>query len=212
MAESKHPYAYSVTSTAYLERARALILEDTARSLFYAALELRCFVEARQDLYLDAQREYARSVPKAWRIGAQGKALEAVFQSEKIQHIAWFVNNELILDAYHIPVSNSLRNNAEKLGELLHAQEVHRPADHIWWSETRQKLIQTYELAWKCNQGSLLSPMFLCDGHTVGKLMLKEEVKKRLLPFLNDGAEGKMVVDYPKSLPADWFTDLTDIF
>jgi len=208
MTESVHPYAYSITPAAYLERARALIIEDTARSLFYAALELRCFVEARQDLYLEAQKEYVRSVPRAWKIGAQGKALDGVFRSERIQHISWYVDGELILDTYHIPVSAALRNNAEKLGELLHAQEVHRQFDHNWWSETRQKLIQTYELAWTCNKGSLLSPMFLHDGRTVGKMMLNVETSEKSQPLMKEGTAGIMKVDYPESLPGDWTSDL----
>jgi len=144
-------YEYSVSPDAYLERARTLLLEDRAASLFYAAFELRCFVEARQDLHLDAQREYARSIPKHWKIGAQGKALEAVFESNKIQHIIFSYEGEQIFDAYHIPVSGDLRKRSAKLGELLHAQGKWRDSNEEWWKTTRSDLIETYEMAWLCD-------------------------------------------------------------
>lgn len=203
-------YEYSVSPTSYLERARAELLEDSARSLFYAAFELRCFVEARQDLYLDAQQEYARSVPKHWKIGAQGKALEAIFESDRIQRIIWEYEGEQVFDAYHTPVTSDLRKRAEKLGEFLHAQGTWRDSKDKWWMATRNDLLETYEIAWLCNQGSLLSPMFLHNGTTVGKMMMStnNDTSVKLKAILKEGAVGTLNVDYPQQLPDGCRSDI----
>ena len=206
-------YDYSVSPNSYLERAKHQLLADNAVSQFYAAFELRCFVEARQDQYLDAQREYARSVPRPWKIGSQGKALEAIFESESIQRIIWHYEGEEVFDAYHTPVTNELRNRAEKLGNLLHAQGVWRDPEDEWWLETRRELIEAYEIAWLCSRGSLLSPMFLQDGHTVGKMMLPTDdgTAEKLKEILKEGATGTLNVSYPEQLPDDWKSEISHL-
>lgn len=45
----------SCGSEAYLDRAKDCLEEGNPRNLFYAAFELRCFVERRQQDYLEAQ-------------------------------------------------------------------------------------------------------------------------------------------------------------
>lgn len=53
---------YWVGARSYLERAKARLEDATHVSLFYAAYEIRCAVEARQDEYLKAQEQYAKNV------------------------------------------------------------------------------------------------------------------------------------------------------
>ncbi len=204
------PYEYPIYPHAYLNRARSLLMEGNAHSIFYAAFELRCFLECRQDQYLEAQREYARSVPNRWKIGAQGKALAGIFKSEKIQYVAWYADDELIFDAYHIPVSDELRDRVEKLGTLLHSQKTWRDPDDEWWNETRKNLVETYELAWLCGQGMLLSPLFLHEGKTVGKFEIScdDDMREKIIANMKIGSKGIMKVDYPEVLPEDWNSDL----
>ena len=208
---NSNSYRYDATPDAYLERAKKLLQKCNAASLFYAAYELRCFVEARQDLYLDAQREYARSVPKRWKIGAQGKTLERIFESNKIQNIKWHFKDEQVFDAYHIPVSNELRKRSEKLGGLLHARGIQNEPDEVWWIDTRKNLLEIYEMAWLCNCGTLLSPMFLHKGMTVGKMMIKGSngISEKLKSSMKKGAVGTMEVSYPEKLPEDWKSDIS---
>lgn len=199
---------YPVSPDAYLKRARDQLKNESAQSLFYAAFELRCFVESRQDQYLDAQKEYARSVPKKWRIGAQGKALSAIFESNKIQHISWFMSDVLVYEAYHVPVNTDLRSRAEKFGELLHAQDQWRAPEDEWWANMRNSLLEAYELAWLCNRGMLLSPMFLVEGRAVGRMVVDADTKEEMIGFLQEGAQGVLTVDYPDTLPEDWRSDV----
>jgi hypothetical protein len=83
---------YGVNGDAYLARAKSQLERNNPEALFYAALELRCFVEARQDDYLDAQKRYARSIPKPYKIGAQGRVLDRIFDNKQIQHFQFEVS------------------------------------------------------------------------------------------------------------------------
>ena len=59
---------YGVHSESYLERARKRLDEGTLEGLFYAALELRCGVEARLHQYLEAYKRIALKKKRKWRI------------------------------------------------------------------------------------------------------------------------------------------------
>lgn len=203
---------YSIAPDAYLERARDHLISGEAVSIFYAALELRCFVESRQDRYLEAQAEYAKSIPKRWKIGAQGKALEAIFEKDQIQQISWQSNNELVFEAHYVPLSPELRKIAERLGSLLHAQEKWISPEDKWWNTTREELRHAYNLAWTCNKGNLLSPMLLIKGRTLGNMMLEIEsdTKDKLLANMKKGAMGVLNVDYLDEAPAHWTSDLPE--
>ena len=201
---------YSISPAAYLDRAKKRLLKDNAESLFYAAFELRCFVEARQDEYLDAQREYTKSVPKAYKIGDQGRTLERIFASNQIQYISWEARGQLILEAHHTPVTPRLRKGAEWLGNLLHGQmRCHSPEDK-WWETTRNRVLEIYRAAWVCAQGTLPSPLMVRDGKTVGRFAVlgSEEELKRLLEQIKAGDSGVLGVRYLEQPPASWVCDL----
>jgi hypothetical protein len=211
MLPAAQPIArYGINADAYLARAKSRLEENTAEALFYAAFELRCFVEARQDDYLDAQKEYARSIPKAYKIGAQGKALERIFDSKQIQFFAFAVDGGEIYKSYHVPVSRKLRNETEWLGNLLHAQMKWRALDDPWWQTTRERVLAIYRLAWKCSQGNLPSPLFLVNGNTVGNIRYygEDDELKWLMTILKPGTKGLMHVDYLKTPPEAWRCDL----
>lgn len=201
---------YGVGSDAYLARAKLRLEEKTAEALFYAAFELRCYVEARQDDYLDAQKEYARSIPKSYKIGAQGKVLERIFDSKQIQSFAFAISDSEVFKGYHVPVSPKLRKESEWLGNLLHAQMKFYPADDPWWRTTRERVLALYRLAWTCAQGNLPSPLFLVNGNSVGNIRVHgdQEYLNSLMAVLKPGAKGVMAVDYLKMPPEEWRCDL----
>jgi len=103
-----------------------------------------------------------------------------------------------------------LRKSAEKLGDLLHARGEWVAPDDAGWAKTASELHQTYELAWQCSRGTLLSPMFLVDGHVVGKMMIghNDDAHAKILTSMKEGAEGILKVDYLDSVPDDWQSDL----
>lgn len=205
------PEGYGVSAQSYLERAKICLLENRKAALFYAAWELRCCIEARQDLYLEAQEKYARSVPARHKIGAQGKALEGIFSSTQIQALSFFDRDRHLIDVYHVPVTKELRKAAERISELLHAQVWHAPDDQ-WWLESRRKVVKLYRLAWICCQGALLSPVFREpeQDKLLGRVVLaveNEEVGAFAEEMKNDVVT-TVKVDYLTEPPADWVCDV----
>ena len=201
---------YAIDSGSYLSRAKARILDNSRESLFYAAYELRCCIEARQEEYLQAQRDYAKSIPKSWNIGKQHAALESIFSSERIQSIAINFTDHAKIEALHIPVSTTLRQQAERLGDLLHAQTTYRAESDVWWSELRDRLMGIYRSAWTCNQSKILCPVMLVGEKSIGKIVFSlEPGEARIVQRLaSEKRSVIMQVTYLTSPPVDWKCDL----
>ncbi|MFV1851894.1 MAG: hypothetical protein ACMZ66_14475 [Thalassospira sp.] len=200
-------YKYGVDQSNYIHRAREMLLRDEAQSLFYAAYELRCYVEIRQEQYLNAQRKYVRSIPRHHKIGAQGRALRDIMSEQRIQSIKWSVAGGKHLDMYYVPVRDELRKNAEKLGELLHAQKHYRGAEDRWWQEKRSFLLDTFELAWTCSKGNMLSPALFSNGQALGTVSFTATFPVENIPTIHAGQKGLMHVDYLEQAPEEWFKD-----
>jgi hypothetical protein len=151
---------YGFDVYAYLARARCqLDVEDNA-ALFYAALELRCGIEARVQQYLDAREDIAKHKKKGWRLATSEKELNRV--SKSIFGIA-----EVILSAddasglarlFYTPVRQSLVRAGEQLGELLHRIRSNREHSDPWWGDVRNKLETTFTALEFASLGTLLAP------------------------------------------------------
>lgn len=201
---------YGISADDYLARAKSRLQENNPEALFYSAFELRCFVEARQDDYLDAQKEYARSIPKAYKVGDQGKALDRIFDSQQIQSFRFVMAGGEHFQGYHVPVTRKLRQEAGWLDNLRHAQLKFRGPDDPWWTVTRKRVLEIYRLVWICAQGNMPSPAFLSNGNSIGDLRLygDPEELQRLMAAIPVGSRGIMKVNYLKSPPAAWICDL----
>jgi glutamine synthetase len=114
---------YDSSPRGYLSRARDRLLGDGRADLFYAALELRFFVEARQNAYTHAQKRYLKSVPPAHRIGRQAAALRKLFNSDQILRLDLDFYDVPPIPLHYTPVTSDLKNSAEKLGDLLHVKD-----------------------------------------------------------------------------------------
>lgn len=203
--------SYGIGSHAYLQRAGQRLAEQTAEALFYAALELRCAIEARQDEYIDAQKEYVRSIPKAWRIKDQGTELDRVFDNKLIQHLVLRVPGHDAWEVYHVPVSDALRTEAARLKDFLHAQSKSYPDDDSWWEKTRQRLCKVYVGVWNCCQGHLLSPVLLKRGEMTGRMLIEFPADQpHLARALPAGARFTVTVDYLQEPPASWKPPVID--
>ncbi|MDP6816535.1 MAG: hypothetical protein QF449_00665 [Alphaproteobacteria bacterium] len=155
---------YQISSRAYLKRARERLGENEQTSLIYAALELRCGIEARMREYLEVQKHVSRKKKKGWHVAKLEKSLEQAFKSgEKI--IRWAVYDTdpdiLTICFYYIPVSKSLRKTAEKLGDNLHSKKKFIPRDDPYWAQLRKNLENTAAQLELANKGTLLGPPLL---------------------------------------------------
>ncbi|MBZ9603948.1 hypothetical protein [Phyllobacterium chamaecytisi] len=195
---------YGTHPADYLDRAKERLQERTPESLFYAALELRFFLESRQDLYLNAQKAYARSVPRAWKTTHQWLELERIFGSDEIQHLHFEFHEGGQFDFYYTPVTLELRKGAEKLSEFLHAQAYHAASD-VWWSNFLSKILDVYRRAWICSRGKLFYPALISKDGAIGKLALDaRNGPEEYAPFFVPDAEITVKVDYLREPPSSW--------
>lgn len=179
---------YNIDPHSYLERASRCLEHGNTEHLFYAAFELRCFVESRQFQYLEAQKQYVDSMPRHWKVGQQSKELKKIFDIEKIQKTTNIFSDGFEFVYLYIPVSTKLKNNAEKIGELMHSQ-----AKEVTIKDRNNIgnfLTETLSLASHCLSGNLLAPMLLNSktGQPAGNIQLMldneqlQELKPRLIP------------------------------
>ncbi len=152
---------YKISSRDFLRRARARLDEERPESLIYAALELRLGVEVRLKKYNDALEEFSIKKKKGWKISILDRNLEKAFRTGKQITELMFIDIKTdkpqhIL--YHTPLSKTLINNSERIGNLLHAQKIFLTQNEEWYDETKLFLDLTYSELHKANRGTLLAP------------------------------------------------------
>jgi hypothetical protein len=188
------------------------LLDERKEALFYAALELRCCVEARQGAYAEAQREYIRRRKiREWKIAEVRILLERVFDSGKIAQII-FENETKTLryTSYYTPVTRHLANVAEQLGRYLHSLDRVRDDQDPWWERTRSHLIEVYRKAWIACRGDMLAPPIMAkDGIRHQVSFATDEDRELLLKIMMPkGSPFVAAVRYLEHPPDDWRPDL----
>ena len=202
---------YGVSSRSYLSRARDCLLNGGLRYLFYAAFELRCCVEARQDEYLEAQKRYRRSSPRSWEINKKSKELERIFAQDKIVRVTLSGGCLGSITLYHVPVNINLRKQAQKIGEYMHAMLKSRPVDDEWWQDFNRQILEIYRSAWLTCQGHLLCPLFLHSDGTTEVAFEFDRERFDTISLEQLVGEGRLVdvqVEYLSNHPEDWKCDL----
>ena len=150
--------AYSLAVSAYLERIDRLLKDGTEGSLLYAALELRCGVEARMKEYLEPLDHIPKSQKKEWSVAKLGRSIETVFRSG--DKIMIFTVRSAKLDAectlMYIPVSSRLQEIASRLGDYLHFPKGNSVDDPSWWTRLRELMREGYGELLLANSGELV--------------------------------------------------------
>jgi hypothetical protein len=200
---------YRVDSHSYLERARERLNEERLDFLFYAALELRCGIEARLQEYLEAQKHIAECRRSGWRIPKLAKNIERAFQlGDKIARVTILDQNtkEKIATFIYTPVTAELQKNGQRLGNLLHALKHARPFDDPWWSETRKFLNNVQAQLAVAVSGTLLGPMIW--NPKTGEAIMRHELaigedSKPLMERIGGvGDQVVIKVDYLGQMPS----------
>jgi hypothetical protein len=167
---------YSIHSCAYAERAAARLGEETKEGLFYAALELRCGIEARMREYLADWEHVSKKQKEGWRVAALGRALDETFYlGDRVARFSLVDDRsgEDLCSLYYTPVSSALQKAGERLGDLLHAVREQRNDNDPWWEEARAFLQEVLsELRW-ANSGELLGAPLL---DSMGRLVVEATV------------------------------------
>jgi len=205
---------YKISSRDYLERARLSLDDGGFDSLFYAALELRCGIEARMQEYLEAQDFVSKKLKKDWQIAKLGKGLEEAFKNnEKIVRIKLFKPEEKtpFSTLFYTPITPKLRKQGEKLGNYLHKMKKIKKSSDVYWKNLRRELETIYIELKKANYGTLLGPPMLnkktmlvnfnveVPGPREIAVRVLEEIKKKIII----GSEIIFNVEYLTKLPEE---------
>jgi hypothetical protein len=198
--------AYGIASRDYLERAVIRLTENSPESLFYAAFELRCGIEARMQEYLDAWDYIAKKRKSGWRIADLGRNIERAFRAgNTFVRLAVHDNQRdgLLVCFYHTPVTKKLRRQGEKLGNYLHSMKRYRADGDDWWAQLRTELRDVVEGLRIANMGTLLGPPVV--RRATGKVQMNMELLpgRNVDSLLQDfmGQRHKVNVSYRPSLP-----------
>lgn len=156
---------HNFTSRGYLERARARIAEGSDEALLYAALELRCGIEARLSEYLEAQTHISEKLRTGWQIAAMAKNLQKAFDiGEKflLVRVVDATTLEELTFFLYTPVTKKTQALAGALGEFLHAPQGKR--DDAWWQRVKACVIDAAAGLENATRGNLLGVPLMRPG------------------------------------------------
>lgn len=172
--------AYTVSSRSYLARAQQRLESGASHDLFYAALELRCGVEARLQEYLEPHEFIPLGKRTDWRVGNLHRTMDKHFRlGDQVARVRIVAQERLLATLYYVPVSNRLKEIAHRLGDYLHAGKKHHAVHDPYWPAFRALLEEGEDLLRQATSGTLLGPMTI-DSRTGQSLMPVE-----LLPDAN---------------------------
>lgn len=161
---------YSISSRAYLARAKECLAEHDPRFLFYAAFEVRCGIEARMEEYLEVQEHISKKKRRGWRVAELAKNIEDAFRTgqwDTVLRVRDPETNELLLETRYTPVKKSLQKKAEKLGNYLHSAKKPHTSDSPFWKQFRKELEEAVSELEHANSGRLLGPLLISPSGLV---------------------------------------------
>lgn len=150
-----------VSAVSYLARAKQLLTSAEKSNLIYAALELRCGVEAR----LKEHASVAVGVSKA-QLGQYEirKLSKTVYEAFGLGDTFLLVFLQLVDGRVgqftYAPVSSQLQDIAARLGDYLHAVPHERVVADGFWTELRSMLTEGCGLLELACSSELLRPTF----------------------------------------------------
>lgn len=206
LAEEEVQMQYGTHSRDYLARARQRLDEGSLESIFYAAFELRCGIEARLQQYEEALANIAKIKRAGWEIPKVAKNIERAFRTgDKIArvNVCDDATENVLYSFYYTPVNKNLRAMAGQIGDLLHFPKEYRAAENPWWNEKRTFLEQVYKELQKANMGTLLCVPLL--NPKTGRAHFETELEsgEKIEDQITIGKRYLITVDYLDDLPED---------
>lgn len=132
-----------VAAVSYLARAQALCKSDEKASLIYAALELRCGVEARLQAHASVATGVSKRQANEWEIKKLARTLEQAFGlGDSMLLVLLTMEDGRACQFIYAPVSSRLQEIGKRCGDYLHALPPERVASPGFWAELRSMLTE----------------------------------------------------------------------
>lgn len=197
---------YPVASTDYVDRMKALLDEGAPASLIYAALELRCGVEARLREYIETIDHIPKAQKKEWAVAKLGRSIETAYRTgDKIMIFTIiFPEDGAQLQLMYTPVSKRLRDIANRLGDYLHAPSPSVIENPAWCQQLRDLLAEAYPLLGLACSGELIGlPLIHRPTNRLNAqvLLSGDDPRSVLLPRITQGAQHTLRVEYIEPIP-----------
>lgn len=200
---------YSIASSDYLERAKVLLDEGTEASLIYAALELRCGVEARLKEYIENIDHIPKNQKKDWAVAKLGRSIETAYRTgDKIMIFTiQFPEDGEQLQLMYTPVTKRLQELANRFGDYLHTPREESVVTTIWWQQLRDLLQEAYPLLMLANGGDLIGLPLIhrpTKRMNVRAVFKDEDPRRKLLTRMTQGATHKITINYIDPVPGSF--------
>ncbi len=200
---------YAVASADYVERMKTLLDDGTQASLIYAALELRCGVEARLREYVETIEHIPKNQKKEWAVAKLGRSIETAYRTgDKIMIFTIiFPEDGAQLQLMYTPVFKRLQDIANRLGDYLHVPKFDVADNHAWWQQLRKQLAEAYPLLLLATSGELIGLPLIhrpTNRLNVQVLLSGDDPRSALLPRITQGAQHTLSVAYVDPIPGSF--------
>jgi len=197
---------YSVASSAYLKRMKVRMSEDSDEALIYAALELRCGVEARLKEYIWTIEHIPKSQKKEWAVAKLGRSLESAYRTgdKMMVFTITFPEDNAQLQLLYTPVTKRLQDIANRVGDFLHAPRDDHVVESDWWGELRNLLNEAYPLLELANAGELIGLPLLhrpTKKLNMNAVILESDPRYSLVSRIKNGSQHMVSVNYIDPIP-----------
>jgi hypothetical protein len=193
--------SYGISSRDYLARAKVCLAKEDYESLFYAAFEIRCGVEARMQEYLEVQEHISKKKRQGWKIAKLAMNIERTFKLGDKNAVLRVFNKDTMqveFEARYTPVKTKLRGRIKKLGNFLHNAKKYHASDDQFWTKFRRDLEKAVEELEQSTTGRLLGPLLLHPNkrHVDMKLELPTKEEREMVKKFTVGSQSILQIDY----------------
>jgi hypothetical protein len=150
-----------VSAVSYLARAKQLLKSADKASLMYAALELRCGVEARLKEHAAVAVGISKTQMGHYEIRKLSKTVQEAFGlGDRFLLVFLQLVDGRIGQFTYAPVTTQLQNIAARLGEYLHAVPHEKAVAVGFWTELQSMLTEGCGLLELACSSEVLRPTF----------------------------------------------------
>lgn len=177
-----------VSAISYLARAKELCKSQDKANLIYAALELRCGVEARLKEHASVAVGVSKRQANHYEIAKLSTTIENAFGlGDSMLIIFLQMEDGRECQFLYLPVNSQLQDIAKRLGAYLHSVPHQSTLDPGFWSDLKTMLAEGCGLLEFACQSELLRPTF---DHGLHFCLPPDDPRIPILQDLKKGAKG----------------------
>lgn len=150
---------YRVGPRDHAMRAQALRRNGERASLIYAALELRCGIEARLQQHASVAIGLSKNQADCWEIKKLGRTIESAFGLGDTMLLVFLkMGDGRTCQFMYVPVSERLREIGKRCGDYLHAMKSDRVNSEDFWRDLRSMVTEGCGLLEMACSSEILRP------------------------------------------------------